>query len=128
MIQITVTGDTYAIRQSLKDAQFMWNPKDKAWSKVVGEAMLDTTLEGIRPPHSLTNQPKVVVTLTSVDINNNRMREGEMRINLQPAGEIDGVEFLTLFQAEVCDVKLSPIRNEASVPSKKRPTLDDGFF
>lgn len=128
MINITVTGDTYAIRRSLKDAQFMWEPKDKAWSKVVGEAMLDTTLESIRPPHSLTKQPKVVVTLTSVDVNGDRMREGEMRVSLQPAGERALVDFLTLFQAEVCDVKLSPIKNEASVPLKKRPTLDDGFF
>lgn len=128
MIGISVTGDSYAIRRSLKDAQFRWNPKDKAWSKVVSEAMLDTTLESIRPPYSLTKQPKVVVTLTSVDINSNRMREGEMRINLQPIGERAGVDFLTKFQAEVCDVQI--IAKEAPVPpyikSKKKGL--DRFF
>lgn len=131
MIKITVTGQTFDIRKSLNDAKFFWNPEKKRWSKRVSEAALNATLESIRPPYSLTKQLKVVVTLTSVDINNNRMREGEMRIKLKPVGEREGTDFLELFQDEVCGVQLSPI-NCAPSPliseKKKERKIDEYFF
>ena len=133
MIEIIVTGDTFDIKERLKDNKFRWNPESKEWSKTVGEVSLNHTLEALRPMNSMSdNQPKVYVTLTEVDIDMKQMSDKVLRIDLKPEGE-RVVDFLSRMKDSV-DVQVITNNSEPTPPSsepkrmKKDKDPTEGFF
>lgn len=119
MIRITVTGDSYQVRKQLKDNKFRWNVGVKGWQKTIGEASLNHTLEKIRPPASWSDapSPKMTITLASVDISGKKMRDGELRLRLNPVGERAGIDVFEKFLEEVCNVHVVTY-NKNTCPAK----------
>lgn len=129
MIRIKVTGQTYEIRQRLKDQEFRWNPNRKEWTLTVCEGSLDHTINELRPMRSWnTNDiPEIYLSLQSVDIDNNPMSE-VVRIKLLDV-ERPGVSVLDHF-SNVSDIHVSPVQTPGPITPgvKKGRRIDDEFF
>jgi len=135
MIEIIVTGDTFDIKSRLKDNKFRWNPESKEWGLTVTEVRLNSTLDALRPMRSMSDhQPKVYVSLTSVDINHRQMGDKVLRIDLKPEGE-RVVDFLALLTKESQPVQVITNNSEPTTPPdsdnkrmKKDKNPTEGFF
>ena len=127
MIMISVTGQTYSMKQTLKSEGFQWNPKDKLWWKMVGVS-LNATLEAIRPGIVTLN-----VKLSHVDASGNQISETVLRIKLKPDSEREGVDYYRLFNESICNQVIandlieapSPLKSESK---KDKKFIDEGFF
>ncbi len=86
MILITVKGDTFNIRKRLKENHFLWDEFNKEWTRVVGEAKLNSTVQGLRPMRSWNDgsYPNITVILTSVDVHGRQIGKKMMGIKLLP--------------------------------------------
>lgn len=128
MIMITVTGNTYPMKETLKSQGFQWNPDKYCWWKMVGVS-LNETIENIRP-----TVDKLLVTLTHVDASGFQLSDKVLRITLKPGGERDATDFYAEFQNGICDDDQVITNNKESasppVPEeKKKPRhVDPGFF
>lgn len=131
MIRITVSGDTYDIRKRLKDNHFFWDPTTKTWSRIEGEASLDSTLDKLRPMISWSDvpTPQVFVTLHPVDVNGNLLSDRSFKLKLE-ALERSGVSVLEEYRKVVSNSHVSPIEAPGpSKPKKEKPRgIDSAFF
>ena len=131
MIRITVSGDTYFIRQRLKDNWFQWVPKSKTWIRTVTEARLDKTLGDIRPPESWSDNPgpQIIVELRSVDVQGKEFNESPFKLKLRDV-ERPGVSILEEFRKNVSDLHVSPtsLASGPINPKEKTRRIDDGFY
>jgi len=133
MIQITVTGETYQLRKTLKDNHFRWNAVLKAWQKVVGEASLDYQCEQLRPMRSLsdTPEPKIILELQKVDINGNPLSPSVTKVHLRSMAR-SGETISEIFNMENTVITVPPIQFSLdpinSSKETKKKSIDRGFF
>ena len=131
MIRITVTGDTFTHRKTLKDNHYDWNKINKSWSKIVGEASLDYHINQIRPPVTESDEEmKIIVELREVDTVGNPLSPTVMRINLKSMAR-PGETIAELFAKEFSVISVPPIQlSPDPIISKKEEKKDKykGFF
>lgn len=132
MIQITVTGETFQLRKSLKASKFRWNAVMKAWQKVVGEASLDYQCEQLRPMRSLSDnpEPKIILELRQVDINGNPLSPNITKVHLGSMAR-SGETISEIFNRENNSViTIPPYRSLDPINPKKETKKDKlgGFF
>lgn len=127
MIEITVTGQTYDVRECLKSNGFWWNAKTKEWQQTITEARLNGTLEDIRPPQSWSEQPspRINVMLRHVDMNGRELSPEVLGIKLKPVGAREGVDFLELFQSAVLG---QVVTTPSPLKTEETKNVDEGFF
>jgi len=124
MIKIAVVGDTYRIRNNLKELGFRWFPTEKQWAKITEESTLNSTIETIRPQLAPL---KLTLTLTKVDLEGNKLSDREVQISLRERAEAD---YLKLFNQHIVNQVQVIAHNCSSAPRKDRDKRrpDDAFY
>ena len=127
---IRVSGETYNMKETLKDNGFNWDKKNKTWWQMVGVS-LNHILESIRPEIITLN-----VKLSHVDVSGKPLNDNVLKIKLKPTeGERDCVDYYKSFMTgSVVHVitsnteALSPPNPKKENKWKELPTIDEGFF
>jgi hypothetical protein len=133
MIQITVTGQTFELKQTLKSNGYHWNAVTKAWHKIVGEASLDYQCEQLRPMRSLsdTPEPRIILELQQVDINGNPLSPNVTKVHLRSMAR-SGETISEIFNRENNSViTIPPYRSPDPINPKKQEIKKnkmEGFF